>query len=53
VLQDKKAQQRTVTLGGTLGDARQVLTGLAAGETVIVDPPPGLTDGTSVRVAKS
>jgi RND family efflux transporter MFP subunit len=53
VLQDKKAQQRTVTLGGTLGDARQVLTGLAAGETVIVDPPPGLTDGASVRVAKS
>ena len=53
VLQDKKAQQRTVTLGGTLGDARQVLTGLAVGETVIVDPPPGLTDGASVRVAKS
>jgi RND family efflux transporter MFP subunit len=53
VLQDKKAQQRTVTLGGTLGDARQVLTGLAAGETVIVDPPPGLTDGAAVRVAKS
>jgi RND family efflux transporter MFP subunit len=53
VLQDQKAQQRTVTLGSTMGDARQVLTGLAAGETVIVDPPPELTDGAAVRVAKS
>jgi RND family efflux transporter MFP subunit len=51
VLQDKKAQQRTVTLGGTMGDARQVLTGLAAGEAVIIDPPPELRDGAAVRVA--
>jgi RND family efflux transporter MFP subunit len=50
VLQDKKAQQRAVTLGGTVGDARQVLSGLAAGETVIVDPPPELRDGAAVRV---
>src|SRR5579863_2900279 len=42
VLQDKKAQQRTVTLGGGSGDTRQVLAGLSAGETVIVDAPAGL-----------
>jgi RND family efflux transporter MFP subunit len=53
VLAERKAQRRIVTLGGTMGDARQVLSGLAAGETVITDPPPQLKDGAAVSVAKS
>jgi RND family efflux transporter MFP subunit len=53
VLAEQKAQRRPVTLGGTLGDARQVLSGLSVGETVITDPPPGLKDGAAVSMAKS
>ena len=49
----RKAQRRIVTLGGTMGDARQVLSGLAVGETVITDPPPQLKDGAAVSIAKS
>jgi RND family efflux transporter MFP subunit len=53
VLEGKKAQRRTVTLGGTMGDARQVLTGVSLGETVITDPPAELKDGAAAAVAKS
>jgi RND family efflux transporter MFP subunit len=53
VLQDGKAQRRPVTLGGSSGELRQVLTGVSAGETVIVDAPAGLKDLTAVKEAKS
>jgi len=53
VLKDDKAQQRTVTLGGTVGEERQVLSGVRAGDTVITDPPAQLKDGMAVSVAKS
>jgi RND family efflux transporter MFP subunit len=49
VLAEHRAQRRTVTLGGTSGDARQVLAGVTPGESVIVDAPEGLTDGAAVR----
>ena len=53
VLADKKAQRRSVLLGGTLGNERQVLSGLAAGETVVTDPPAQLKDGMAVSIAQS
>jgi RND family efflux transporter MFP subunit len=53
VLKDKKAQRRAVTLGGTNGDSRQVLTGVSPGETVIVDAPAGLKDDAAVKAVKS
>jgi len=53
VLKDKKAQRRAVTLGGTNGDSRQVLTGVSPGEAVIVDAPAGLKDDASVKAVKS
>ena len=53
VLKDKKAQRRAVTLGGTNGASRQVLTGVSPGETVIVDAPAGLKDEAAVKEAKS
>ncbi|MBI4696255.1 MAG: efflux RND transporter periplasmic adaptor subunit [Gammaproteobacteria bacterium] len=40
---------RTVTLGRTAGDLREVLSGLAAGERVVVAPPAGLRDGARIR----
>jgi hypothetical protein len=52
VLNEQKAQRRTVRLGGTVGDSREVTAGVSAGETVIVDAPAGLKDGAAVTVAK-
>jgi len=44
-------EQRTVKLGRAMGDDRQVLSGLAAGDTVVLDPPATLRDGDKVRAA--
>jgi len=52
VLKDNKAQRRALALGGNVGDQRQVLGGVAAGEAVIVDAPEGLKDGAAVALAK-
>ena len=52
VLKDRKALRRSVTLGSTLGDSRQVLTGVSAGDAVIVDAPAELKDDAPVTVAK-
>ncbi|HEY9541791.1 MAG TPA: efflux RND transporter periplasmic adaptor subunit [Luteimonas sp.] len=43
-------ERRTLKLGGTRGDDRQVLSGLSAGETVVLDPPAELEDGGKVRI---
>ena len=51
VVKDLKAQRRAVSVGGNVGESRQVLAGVSAGETVVVDPPPELKDGSAVRVA--
>src|SRR5256714_1859745 len=52
VLQDRRALRRSVTLGGMVGDGRQVLAGVSAGEAVIVDVPAELKDDAAVTVAK-
>ena len=52
VFNEGRAQRRTLTLGGTVGDSRLVATGLSAGESVILDPPPTLKDGSAVMLAK-
>jgi len=51
VLKEHTAQRRAVTLGGNVGESRQVLAGVAAGDAVIVDAPPELKDGAAVKVA--
>jgi RND family efflux transporter MFP subunit len=48
-VRDGRAERRAVSLGGTLGDSRQVQAGVAAGDSVIVDPPAGLKDGDAVK----
>jgi RND family efflux transporter MFP subunit len=53
LLRDGRAERRAVSLGGTLGDSRQVQAGVTAGSTVIVDPPAGLKDGDAVTVRES
>ncbi|HKN79111.1 MAG TPA: efflux RND transporter periplasmic adaptor subunit, partial [Lysobacter sp.] len=51
VVHDRKAERRAVRLGGNLGDNRQVLAGVSAGEQVITEAPATLKDGDAVRVA--
>jgi len=45
---DHKVTRRPVRSGRALGSEREVLDGLVAGETVIVNPPAELADGMSV-----
>lgn len=44
--------RHVLQLGRTLGDDREVLSGLSGGERVVVDPPANLADGAHVRIAK-
>jgi len=46
-----KARMHAVTVGRTLGDDREVLSGLEGGDVVVVEPPEKLQDGAIVRVA--
>ena len=50
VLKDGRAQRRAVTLGGSVGDTRQVLSGVSAGENVITEAPADLKDGAKAEV---
>ncbi len=50
LLRDGHAERRAVTLGGTLGDNRQVLAGVSAGDSVIVEAPVDLVEGMVVVV---
>ena len=52
-LREDKAERRAVRLGPAMGENRQVLAGVSAGEQVIVEAPPTLKDGDTVRVAES
>ena len=49
LIRDGRAERRAVTLGGTLGDDRQVQAGVSAGDAVIVEAPPTLKDGDAVQ----
>ena len=51
VVADDTVSQRTVKVGRALGDDREVLDGLAGGDTVVLDPPADLADGARVRLA--
>jgi len=44
------ARLRLVTVGDTSADGVEIRSGLDAGETVVVDPPPALVDGARVTV---
>lgn len=46
-------EQRKVQTGGSLGSDREVVSGLAPGETVIVAPPTGLADGAIVSTGQN
>jgi multidrug efflux pump subunit AcrA (membrane-fusion protein) len=45
-------EQRTLKTGMAMGDDRQVLSGLVAGDAVVLDPSDEMKDGAKVRMAK-
>ena len=47
-----RVERRPVTLGQAVGTEREVVSGLKAGERVVVAPSPTLKDGDAVRVAE-
>lgn len=49
VVENGKAERRSVTLGVETADAIQVTSGLAAGDTVVLDPPVTLGSGVAVE----
>jgi len=51
VLEGERVALRAIETGIALGDGRQVLSGLAAGQVVVLDPPAELKDGDAVQVA--
>jgi RND family efflux transporter MFP subunit len=51
VVKGEVVEQRTVAIGRTLGDDREVTQGLSGGDVVVLDPPKDLADGARVRVA--
>jgi hypothetical protein len=48
VVRDGVARRRAVTSGAAVGDAREILAGLAAGEAVVTEGPGDLKDGMKV-----
>ncbi|MCA9286531.1 MAG: efflux RND transporter periplasmic adaptor subunit [Phycisphaerales bacterium] len=52
VLRDGKVERRAVTIGERRNDQATILAGLNGGERVVVDAPPTLTDGASVKEAR-
>jgi RND family efflux transporter MFP subunit len=48
LLREGHAERRAVSLGGTLGDSREVQAGVAAADVVIVEAPNTLKDGDAV-----
>ena len=49
---DDTVEQRNVKLGREMGEDRQVLQGLSAGESVVLNPPDELKDGMKVKMAE-
>jgi hypothetical protein len=53
VLEGDKARLRLVTLGESHDDQREVLSGLTAGERIIMAPPPLVADGRRVAIQEA
>jgi membrane fusion protein, multidrug efflux system len=43
-------ERRAVSVGSTIGDSTEVLSGVSAGDRVVVDGPQTLKDGDKVKV---
>ena len=52
LVRNGRAERRAVTLGGSLGESRQVQAGVSEGDTVIVTSPETLKDGDAVAAGE-
>jgi hypothetical protein len=52
VVQNGRAERRAVTVIDTQGDDSVLSAGVSAGDSVVVDSPAGLIDGTAVKNKK-
>jgi RND family efflux transporter MFP subunit len=50
VMHDDRVERRAVSVGSTIGDSTEVLSGVSAGDRVVVDGPQTLKDGDKVKV---
>jgi RND family efflux transporter MFP subunit len=50
VVHDNRVERRAVTAGGADGDQMEIVSGLTAGEQVVVDGPAGMNDGDRVTI---
>ena len=50
VVQDDRVERRAVTVGAAEGDQVEIVSGLTAGEQVVVDGPATMKDGDKVTV---
>ncbi|HEX2445329.1 MAG TPA: efflux RND transporter periplasmic adaptor subunit [Vicinamibacterales bacterium] len=50
VLKESRVERRAVRVGTADGDRVEIVSGVTAGEFVVIDGPPELADGTRVRV---
>jgi RND family efflux transporter MFP subunit len=50
LVHDDRVERRAVSVGSTIGDQTEVLSGVSAGERVIVEGPQTLKDGDKVKV---
>ncbi|MCE5264183.1 MAG: efflux RND transporter periplasmic adaptor subunit [Deltaproteobacteria bacterium] len=52
LLDGDRVRETTVGVGKTFGDMTEILTGLKAGDRIVVTPPKGLKDGSRIKVAE-
>jgi RND family efflux transporter MFP subunit len=52
LLEDNRVRETPVQVGKTFGDMVEILSGLKAGDRVVITPPKGLKDGSRIKVAE-
>jgi multidrug efflux pump subunit AcrA (membrane-fusion protein) len=52
LLEGNRVRETPVRVGETFGDMVEILSGLKAGDRVVVNPPKGLKDGSRIKVAE-
>ena len=52
LLEGNRVRETPVRVGATFGDIREILSGLKAGDRVVVTPPKGMKDGSRIKVAE-
>lgn len=52
LLEGSRVRESPVRTGSTLGEMSEILSGLKAGDRVVINPPKGLKDGSRIRIAE-